>query len=517
MKKVLIKNNYYKDSITLMAVTNSIKSLDNVKNVSVSMATEMNKDILKNIGFSGIEIDNASETDMIIAVETDGNINDIVELVEKELNKKNVKNTNGGIYENTAAAINDDEDINLAIISIPGNFAYREVKRCLDKGINVMLFSDNVPIEEEKSLKEYAVSKDLLMMGPDCGTSIINDTGICFANKIKTGNIGIIGASGTGLQEVSVLINNLGYGISNAIGVGGRDLSEDIGGIMTLKSIDFLENDKKSDMIIVISKPPSNKIAKKIIERMTKIKKKKLICFINGNKELLDGADIPFEITLEDTAYKAVNIIDNNFNKSVLDDSVFIENISKNIIENIENGKKKGKYLRALYCGGTLASETDMLIRRDFNVFSNVTKNKDFLLKEPFSSKENTIIDLGDDYFTRGKAHPMIDPTIRNSRIIEEAKDKEVALLLLDFELGYGSNDNPAGIAIESINIAKKIAEQDGRRLVVIGYILGTEYDKQDKNKQEKMLKDNGVFLANSNAQASRIAKNILKYLWSER
>lgn len=517
MKKILVKHNYYKDSITLMSITNTIKSLDNIINVSVSMGTSMNKEILKNIGFIDSQIDDATDKDMIIALEAkDNNIDSLLEIIDNEMNKKQSKNSSQDVYDNTLYAINDNDDLNLAIISIPGSYAYREVKTCLDNNINVMLFSDNMSIEEEKKLKEYASSKDLLMMGPDCGTAIINGNGICFANKVRKGNIGIVGASGTGIQEVTVLIHALGHGISNAIGTGGRDLSEDIGGIMMIKGIDFLEKDDKTDMIVIISKPPAESVAKKIIDRMSKINKKKLICFIDGDREKFKDINMAFENTLEGTALNAVKIMDSSIKYEKLESDLYVDETSKAIIKDLSLQSKNGKYLRGLYCGGTLAAESYMLIKNEYKTYSNVTKNKEYLLKEPFDSIENTIIDLGDDYFTRGKAHPMIDPAIRNERIIKEASDKDVALLVLDFELGYGSNKDPVGVALSSITQAQKIAKKDGRQLAIIAYVLGTDLDTQNKLEQENKLKSLGVYLSYSNAQSIRIAKKVLNHIWSK-
>src|SRR5690606_14776291 len=125
----------------------------------------------------------------------------------------------------------------------PGVYAAFEAFRALENNLNVMMFSDNVTVEDEIKLKDLAVKKDLLMMGPDCGTAIINGVGLCFANKIKRGPIGLVAASGTGLQEVTVLIDQFGGGISQAIGVGGRDLSKDVMGRMTLHAINALNAD----------------------------------------------------------------------------------------------------------------------------------------------------------------------------------------------------------------------------------------------------------------------------------
>src|SRR5580704_9603583 len=97
-----------------------------------------------------------------------------------------------------------------------------------------MIFSDNVPIAEEASLKHEARERGLMVMGPDCGTAIIGGVPLAFANAVPRGDIGIIGASGTGIQEVSTLIARAGRGVRHAIGTGGRDMHAEVGGLTTL-------------------------------------------------------------------------------------------------------------------------------------------------------------------------------------------------------------------------------------------------------------------------------------------
>lgn len=504
-KYIVKKENYYKDSITLMSITNKINNFDGVINSTIGMATEMNIEIIKSIGFSNEEIGKINSNDMIIALvlenekHLDKILTDIDELliVKEEVEEKNK------IYSNTSQAILENKKINMAVVSVPGDRAYLDVKKCLENNINVMLFSDNMSIEDEYKLKKLAVSKDLLMMGPDCGTSIINGVGLCFANNIKRGNIGIVGASGTGIQEVTVLIDKNGGGISHAIGTGGRDLNEKIGGLMMLQGMKILEKDENTEKIVLISKPPAKIVSEKIINEARKSNKKYIICFINGEKrENIDN--IIFTTTLEETSYKALDID----LKSKYDDMIINKLKSKL--------NKKQKYLRALYCGGTLAAETEMIFSRENEVYSNVSKNKDFKLENPFKSLKNTVIDLGDDIFTKGKPHPMIDPSIRNSRILEEIKDEEMAVLLLDFELGYGANNNPVGLTFETLKKAKEILKQENRDLVIIAYLLGTKIDKQDYTNQLNMLKDLDILVVDSNLEAAFISSKIIKEVNNE-
>ncbi|MGL4367193.1 MAG: acyl-CoA synthetase FdrA [Brevinemataceae bacterium] len=506
--KLIIKNNFYKDSITLMSVTNKVNNLDGVLESTLGMGTDMNKEIIKSIGFSEEELQSVKANDMMIALklENESFLDKILEQIAELFIVKDEDNTNYA-YSNSKQAISENKNLNMAVISIPGNHAYHEVKRCLDNNINVMLFSDNMSIEDELKLKQLAVSKDLLMMGPDCGTSIINGIGLCFANKVRKGNIGIVGASGTGIQEATVLIDKLGAGISHAIGTGGRDLSQEIGGLMMMQGMKMLEQDSQTDIVLLISKPPAKEIAEKILDQAKKSSKTYIICFINGDKNLVEEKGFQFAMTLEEAGFAAANA---SLSKVISPDFSQEQIIASAVQKTLKQGQR---YLRALYCGGTLAAETEMIVGKDHMVYSNVSKIKERKLSDPFVSKENSIIDLGDDVFTQGKPHPMIDPSIRNSRIIKEAQDKSVAVMILDFELGYGSNSNPVGMTVESLKKAKQIAKDDSREIVIICYLLSTKGDKQNIQEQKRLLEDLDVIMVNSNAEAARIASAVIKEL----
>src|SRR4030095_10708603 len=127
------------------------------------------------------------------------------------------------------------EDADIALISVPGDYAAAEALKALAQGLNVMLFFDNVAIADERAIKLYARARTLLVMGPDCGTAIVNGVPLGFANVVRRGDIGLVAASGTGLQEVTCRIHNLGGGISQAIGTGGRDLKDAGGGMPVLQ------------------------------------------------------------------------------------------------------------------------------------------------------------------------------------------------------------------------------------------------------------------------------------------
>lgn len=507
----IIKNEYY-DSVTLMSLTAKLSNEERVDEIVVLMGTSMNLELIKNIGLFNEELKETTENDLIIGVISDSKdlCKEMIDLAIKELTTG--KKHNGKKKEvnptTIKSALKHEPNSNIAVISVPGDYATREARIALENGLHVMLFSDNVSLDDEKLLKELGRDKGLLVMGPDCGTSIINNKGLCFANDIAKGNIGLVGASGTGLQEVTVLIDSFGGGVSHGIGVGGRDLHEDIGGIMMIEGIKALNDDENTDVIVLISKPPAESVKTKIFDVIEKISKKVVVCFID-NQSISKHSHIAFGKNLADTAHKAVqfakgeeatdyNIVNTELSQIVKNESVKLNDSQK--------------YVRGLFCGGTLCSEALSIIRSYVDeIYSNVSKKDNEKLNNVTQSKAHTMLDLGDDVFTFGKPHPMIEPMIRLDRIVQEAYDETVGVILLDFELGYGSHDDPVGVTIDSIKRAQEIAKKNNRELVFVAYICGTKTDKQVYGNQKKLLIDNGVIVAGSNVEAAYIAISIVQ------
>lgn len=494
-----IKKNEYYDSVTLMSLSAAIERGNQGCQLLVAMATEMNIALLKNMDFKEKDMEGLTSNDLVIAVKgvDESKFEEILNQVNDELtgSKKKVTGKVERKYSTISEAVKDN-DYNLGVISLPGQYAYLEAKKLLDNGIHVMLFSDNMTLEEEISLKEYGISKNLLVMGPDCGTSIINNKGICFANNVRKGNIGIVGASGTGLQEVSVVIDKLGGGISQAIGVGGRDLSKEVGGLMMLAAIEALDKDPNTEKIVLISKPPVSEVKERIMKALEKVNKPIVIYFIDSYEDS-SRENIIFAKSLYDTAYKAVHYKEDARELLEVDKDRFAFSPDQ-------------KYIRGLFCGGTLCLEALSVIRESgLEVYSNIAKLEGEKLENPNSSRANSVIDLGDDFFTNGKPHPMIEPSIRLDKIIEEAKDKETKVILMDFEIGYGAHKDPVGTTLDYISKAREIGKADNRDIAFVAYVLGTDKDIQGLKKQEDMLKDAGVIIAKSNIEAVNIAINI--------
>ncbi len=509
-----IKKNTYYDSVTLMLISKEIKKMEGIKEALVGMGTDLNKELAMNLNISNDEIQALSANDFFISVlsENDIDMDGIVKKVDELLTQKKSDTASDYMPPTLDSAIKHQSESNIALISVPGKYAAEESKKALKNNLHVMLFSDNVTIKEEKELKELAREKGLLMMGPDCGTAIINNVPLAFANVIRKGNIGVVGASGTGTQEVTVIIDKLGEGVSQVIGTGGRDLKSEIGGIMMLQGIEALMKDPNTEVIVLISKPPAEDVAEKVLKAIQGSKKPVVVDFIGGDQELIKKYGAYPCKSLEDTAYKAVALVKG---KEVKDFEGFTksqEDINAIVEEQVSKLDKNQRYLRALFTGGTLADEAMKLLGKNIDgIYSNIPLSPEYRLADVKKSIKHTCIDLGDDEFTVGKPHPMIDPIARTERIIEEAGDDEVAVVLMDFVLGYGSHEDPVGEMLPSINKAKEIMANKGKYLCVVGSVCGTDKDPQNLKNSQKRLEEAGVVVMPSNAQAVRLVSKILE------
>lgn len=345
------------------------------------------------------------------------------------------------------------------------------------------------------------------MMGPDCGTAIINGTALCFGNSVRRGNIGIIGASGTGSQELSVRIHEFGAGVSQLIGTGGRDLSEKIGGIMMIDALKMLDADEETQVIALISKPPAPAVAKKVLEQAEKCHKPVVVCFLGSQPLPEDKPGLTFAKSTKEAALKTVLLA------GLKKEDLNLHSLNWPLIEEVRTKlTAEQKYIRGLFCGGTLCDEAMFAALEKYDdVYSNIQPNLEYRLKDVNKSIAHTFLDFGDDDFTNGKPHPMIDPTNRIGRLLQEARDPEVGVIMMDFVLGFGSHEDPVGVMIDAIKEAKNIAKQDGRELIILGYVLGTDQDTPAMDAQVKMLTDADVIWASSSTNTGLLGR---EFVW---
>lgn len=504
-KYIEIRKNEYYDSVTLMSLSADIKKREDVENIVVSMGTAMNKELLKRVDLSNEEVQACDENDLMIAFLVDDatDVDEIKALIEQKLKgDEKQKDPTRENYTSLKQALSAEEESNLVVISVPGEYAYREAKTALRAGKNVMLFSDNISIAQEKELKEMAHQKELLVMGPDCGTCMIQGVGLCFANQVARGDIGIAGASGTGMQEVMTLVDEYGGGISNALGVGGRDLSKEIGGRMMKDVLRLLQADEKTKVIVMVSKLPDTDVFDEIEDLIAEEITKPVVFAITSKEPVKTSLENAFVAdSLQKAAAKAVEL--STGQEVELCDNIIVDQITLAPTQ---------KYIRALYCGGTLCAESFYYLSRKLPcVYSNVSHDKESMLEDVFVSHDHTLLDLGDDQFTNGRPHPMMDPTIRSEKILAECKDPSTAVVLLDFEIGYGSSKDPVGETLEVLKQGQELAAEEGRNIVFVTYVCGTNADFQKKEQQKKLLADNGCIVAESNMEAVRLAYEIIR------
>lgn len=503
MLRNIIKKNRYVDSIFLMLLTNRLKAVEGIDGISAMMGADGNKGILEEGGLLNDDGRAATPGDLIIAIRADSEetIARAMEEIEEALDQKDAGRSDDDYRPKTIESAKGNA--NLMFCSLPGPYVRWEAKKALEAGLHCMIFSDNVSVEAEQELKTLAHQKGLLVMGPDCGTAIIQGVALGFANVVARGRVGIVGASGTGIQEVTVRLHQLGEGISHAIGTGGRDLSEAIGGISMLDGIDLLEGDPQTELLLLVSKPPAPAIEQKVLDRVSQLKKPVVVCFMGGNLSEAEKRKIPAARTLEEAAQLALSTLHRRpFAPQTF--SLPAEEI-KRIVER-ESAKlpQNARFLRGLFSGGTLADEALVLLEDKLPMHSNLSHG--MKLASNKQSEGHTIVDLGDDEFTVGVPHPMIDYTRRMERLVEEAHDPEVGVLLLDVVLGYGSHENPAEAMLPAIEEARRIAN---RPISFVASVCGTDEDPQSLQKTQEALEGAGVVVMPSNAQAARLAAMI--------
>src|SRR6266496_2311441 len=465
--KARIKRNAYFDSITLMKIARTLTGMDGVEDAAAIMATEANLQLLKEAGLTPFE-GSAGAADVLFVVRAsgEGSAEAALQSAEEQLAQRPVTTFDGGANSgqkqprSLEQALQIHPDASLAVISVPGPYAALEADRALRAGLHVFLFSDNVTLEDEIVLKRLAQERGLLLMGPDCGTAMLNGVGLGFVNVVRNGPIGIVGASGTGIQQVMSLIAHLGSGVSQVIGSGGRDLSEEVGAITTLQGLRLLQEDEQTEVIVLVSKPPAPTMAER-----------KAVS-VYGGTETTTG-------TWRVREMKPVHPL--------------------------ATPRVKTMTLSALYSGGTLCDEAMHLwAERLGPIYSNIPLKPEWRLVEDGQHvKGHCAIDFGADEYTRGRPHPMIDPSLRLKRLQEEANNPMVGVILLDIVLGYCSHPDPASVYAPAILAALKQAKQEGRSLTCIISLCGTEGDPQRLSVQAAKFRDAGEEVFTSNADAA--------------
>jgi FdrA protein len=393
-------------------------------------------------------------------------------------------------------------DAQWVMVSVPGRYAAGVARQALRLGKNVFLYSDNVSLADETELKQIAAEKGLLVMGPDCGTAIVNGVGLGFANKVRRGPIGLLAASGTGLQQVSARIHQHGAGITHALGTGGRDLSEAVGAVTARQGLDLLSRDPETQVIVLVSKPPALQVADDLLRAARSAGKPVVVDFIGYPPRSRRVDNLTFAATFDEAAEIAVQLA----GRKTEDGGQTTEELAR---DRFAAGQR---YVRGLFSGGTLAYEALLLLQGYVPaVYSNVPLDEAYRLANSLVSQEHTIVDLGEDEFTVGRLHPMMDNDLRIRRLQQEAADPEVAVILLDMVLGYGAHPDPAGELAPAIAQVRAEVEAAGRYLEVIAVVVGTDEDPQDMDAQVQKLREAGAWVETSNEAAVHYLGHLLR------
>ncbi len=507
--RAIVKHNFYKDSVALMRISQQLSDAGGLRRVSLVMGTPANKDILAHAGLLDELLKLAQPADLMIVLEghDDAALDAALERADALLAGERPAAAAGAMEETAprsiAMALQRFAGANLAQISVPGPYAGAEALKALRAGLHVFLFSDNVPLAQERVLKQLAARKGLLVMGPDCGTAILGGVPLGFANAVRRGAIGLVGASGTGLQQASTRIHALGEGVSHAIGTGSRDVLDDIGGITLTMGLDLLARDASTRVIVIVSKPPAPRVMEAALARACACGKPVVVLFLGAH--VAHAGNVYGAHTLDEAATLAVALVRGAARATETGAD------SQALSSEVDRLAVSQRHLRGLYSGGTYCAEAQ-LVWRDLGLetWSNAPLAAARELPHGAPSREHTAIDLGADEFTVGRAHPMIDQGMRIERIMTEARQPSVAVIVLDVVLGYGAHPDPAGALAPAISAARATAAKDGRHLIIIAFVCGTEEDPQRLSVQVAALEAAGALIASGSSAAALMAAHFV-------
>jgi FdrA protein len=475
-----VVSNRYADSVRLMAVARVLRDRDGVRACELAMGTAANLEALARLGVAA----EAAPGDLVIAVDADEQAaGEALADAERALTAPPPEAGDAGRSRprSLATATRELTDANVAVISVPGDYAVLEAHRALTAGMHVFLFSDHVAVERELELKQRGAELGLLVMGPECGTAMVAGVGLGFSNVVRPGPVGIVAASGTGAQETACLLDAAGGGVSHIVGVGGRDLSREVGGLMLREGVRMLAADPATETLLLVSKPPAPEVVDALAEALPG-GMRVVAAFVGW-----EGDEAPFEVhpTLEEGAMAAGggNVPGMGELEAAVDRA---------------RSRTAGRALVGLFSGGSLAHEAATILEPELGPLGgNVGKGSG-------NGAGHAIFDLGDGAYTRGRPHPMLDLDVRLEMLEEAAADPRIGCVLLDVVLGRGAHLDPAAELAPAV-------ERAAAEGLVLARVCGTRDDPQDGSLQEATLREAGALIAPSNACAARLARRAVR------
>ncbi len=478
-EQVLLRRGLYADSVTLLQVSHQLGQAAGVQAALVGMATELNLELLAGMGFEPPGSESANELFIAVRAADEAAVEGATALAERLLSapRRSAGGTGNEQPPRTvgSAAVASGPGA-LALISVPGQHAFTEAMDALEAGCDVLVFSDNVSVADEIRLKDAAAARGLLVMGPDCGTAVVGGLGLGFSHTLDRGPVGLVAASGTGAQQVLCLLDAAGVGISAALGVGGRDLSEAVAGRSTLAALAVLDADPGTELILVVSKPPAGPVADLV-------------------RQFAAGLNTPVRFALLGAGQPDLT---QATEAALADLGVAVPSWPSWVVA----AEPRRGALRGLFCGGTLCDEAMLIASAELGeVRSNIALRPDWALDASLRASGHLMIDFGDDALTQGRAHPMIDPSLRNRHLAELLADPDTAVVLLDVLLGHGSHPDP---------VAELLPVLAGTRVPVVVSLIGASRDPQQPDASARRLHAAGVSVFTSNAAATRHAVSLL-------
>jgi FdrA protein len=506
--RIRVSPGTYVDSIRLMSMTRAMTSADGVEHAVAVMGTPANRSSLIEQGFGAADVPEATANDLVLAVRAtteDDAAAALDEGVRLATSAPDGSASPSADRVPTARTLTEARaqfpsahaggTADVAVISVPGPYAAVEAHRALSAGLHVLLFSDNVPVDDEVGLKRRAVERALLLMGPGAGTSVLASTGLGFANAVGRGPVGVVAAAGTGAQEVMVLLDRHGVGISSVVGVGGRDLSAEVGGLMTRQAVRAMEHDDATEVIVIVSKPADAGVVAQLVETLGRTPT--VVAILGSTPPTSPPRGVTISDSLETAVLSTLDLLDRprpDLCAGLADRAAALS----------VGLRPQQRAVRGLYSGGTLCYEALVTLSRRLGpVYSNTPLRAEWALPAPAGA--SFCLDLGEEEFTRDRPHPMIDPQARAERLADVGEDPDTAVVLLDVVLGYGAHEDPAGV------LAPACAQVTGRQdaPVVVASVLGTEADPQSRSDQVAKLEQVGVVVAPSGARAALLAAAI--------
>jgi FdrA protein len=498
MKVAHLRRNEYLDSLVLMNLSNDVSSWAGVRQAVIVMGTDSNRRILDQVGLLTGEALHGTPRDLIIAAELESSLAEaeFMARLEERMKSPARNEPEAAAYYQLEAALDARPEARLVSISLPGEFATAPARAALERGRHVFCFSQHVSLEDEIALKTLAVERGLLMMGPDCGTAILDGCGLGFANQVRRGTIGLVSASGSGLQEVTTLVHRGGGGISQAIGVGGRDMRDPVNGLMAEAGVRRLNQDPRTRVIVILAKSASPTAQRRVLEAARAGGKPTVVDFISGEVGDLRPYGADSEDTFEGCASTAVRLAGLEWALGNEGEDRYVT------VRQWLNQLAPSRWaVRGLFAGGSLCGEAaHVLSRQGLRLSTN--------LEHPVEGRPpgHLLLDLGAEEYTQGRAHPFIDPRLRTLEIEQAFADETVAIVLLDVVLGWGCHTDPAGAVIAALQRSRAA---HGQGPVVVASLCGTEEDPQDFDRQRLSLERAGVTVAASNAAAARVVAEL--------